>query len=97
MARIVMKVGGTSVADLERIRRAAKRVKAEVERGHHVAVVVSAMAGVTNSMVQLVRDAASLADLREYDVVVSSGEQVTSSSGRSDSKRSAPRSPRPRS
>ncbi len=78
MARIVMKFGGTSVADLERIRRAAKRIKAEVERGHHVAVVVSAMAGVTNSMVQLVRDAASLADLREYDVVVSSGEQVTS-------------------
>jgi aspartate kinase len=78
MARIVMKFGGTSVADLERIRRAAKRVKAEVERGHHVAVVVSAMAGVTNSMVQLVRDAASLADLREYDVAVSSGEQVTS-------------------
>ena len=77
MARIVMKFGGTSVADLERIRRAAARVKAEVERGNDVAVVVSAMAGVTNSMVQLVRDAGNLADLREYDVVVSSGEQVT--------------------
>jgi aspartate kinase len=78
MARIVMKFGGTSVADLERIRRAAVRVKAEVEAGHEVAVVVSAMAGVTNSMVDLVRGAAHLADLREYDVVVSSGEQVTS-------------------
>jgi aspartate kinase len=78
MARIVMKFGGTSVADLGRIRNAATRIKAEVDRGNQVAVVVSAMAGVTNSMVQLVRDAASLADLREYDVVVSSGEQVTS-------------------
>src|SRR3546814_10719048 len=78
MARIVMKFGGTSVADLDRIRRAAGRVKAEVEAGTHVAVVVSAMAGVTNAMVKLVADAASLADLREYDVVVSSGEQVTS-------------------
>ncbi|MEQ8402445.1 MAG: aspartate kinase [Roseitalea porphyridii] len=78
MARIVMKFGGTSVADLDRIRRAAARIKAEAERGNEVAVVVSAMAGVTNAMVQLVRDAANLADLREYDVVVSSGEQVTS-------------------
>src|SRR3546814_14484601 len=78
MARIVMKFGGTSVADLDRIRRAAGRVKAEVEAGNHVAVVVSAMAGVNNAMVKLVGDAASLADLREYDVVVSSGEQVTS-------------------
>ncbi len=78
MARIVMKFGGTSVADLERIRAAAVRVKAEADRGHDVAVVVSAMSGVTNSMVQLVGDAARLADLREYDVVVSSGEQVTS-------------------
>lgn len=78
MARIVMKFGGTSVADLPRIRRAAARVKAEAEAGNEVAVVVSAMAGVTNAMVKLVSDAASLADLREYDVVVSSGEQVTS-------------------
>jgi len=78
MARIVMKFGGTSVADLARIRSAAARVKAEVDQGHEVAVVVSAMAGVTNTMVDLVRDAARLADLREYDVVVSSGEQVTS-------------------
>ncbi|HEY9549645.1 MAG TPA: aspartate kinase [Kiloniellaceae bacterium] len=78
MARIVMKFGGTSVADLPRIRRAAARVKVEAEAGNEVAVVVSAMAGVTNAMVKLVSDAASLADLREYDVVVSSGEQVTS-------------------
>src|SRR3546814_2223556 len=78
MARIVMKFGGTTVADLPRIRRAAARVKVEAEAGNEVAVVVSAMAGVTNAMVKLVSDAASLADLREYDVVVSSGEQVTS-------------------
>ena len=77
MARLVMKFGGTSVADLDRIRNAARRVKAEADAGHQVAVVVSAMAGVTNSMVGLVSDAAVLADLREYDVVVSSGEQVT--------------------
>src|SRR5690606_11194523 len=60
------------------IRRAAARVKAETDAGNEVAVVVSAMAGVTNSMAKLVSEAASLADLREYDIVVSSGEQVTS-------------------
>ena len=78
MARIVMKFGGTSVADLERIRNVARRVKGEVEAGNQVAVVVSAMAGVTNNLVDLARDAASLYDLHEYDAVVSSGEQVTS-------------------
>ncbi|MDJ0946786.1 MAG: aspartate kinase [Kiloniellales bacterium] len=77
MARIVMKFGGTSVANLERIRHVAKRVQAEVERGNEVAVVVSAMSGVTNQLVDYVNDSASLFDLREYDVVVSSGEQVT--------------------
>ncbi|MGH6948341.1 MAG: aspartate kinase [Kiloniellales bacterium] len=77
MARIVMKFGGTSVADIGRLRRAAARVKGEVARGNEVAVVVSAMAGVTNQLVAYVGDAAKLADLREYDVVVSSGEQVT--------------------
>jgi len=77
MPRIVMKFGGTSVADLDRIRNVAHRVKAEFERGNDVAVVVSAMAGVTNSLVSQVSEAAQLADLREYDVVVSSGEQVT--------------------
>lgn len=77
MARIVMKFGGTSVADLDRIRNAAKRVKREVDAGHEVAVVVSAMAGVTNQLVGYVDAVASLHDTREYDVVVSSGEQVT--------------------
>ncbi len=72
-----MKFGGTSVADLERIRHVSQRVKAEVERGNEVAVVVSAMAGVTNQLVDYSRESASLFDLREYDVVVSSGEQVT--------------------
>jgi len=77
MARIVQKFGGTSVADLDRIRNAAQRVKAEVDLGSNVAVVVSAMAGVTNELVDLVSEASVLHDTREYDVVVSSGEQVT--------------------
>ena len=77
MARIVMKFGGTSVANLERIRHVAKRVQSEVERGNEVAVIVSAMAGVTNQLVDYVNDSANIFDLREYDVVVSSGEQVT--------------------
>ena len=77
MARIVMKFGGTSVADLERIGNVARRVKSQVDQGHQVAVVVSAMAGVTDKLVGQVQDSATLYDLREYDVVVSSGEQVT--------------------
>lgn len=77
MARIVLKFGGTSVADLERIRNAARLVKLEVDRGSDVAVVVSAMAGVTDRMVELVGEASALHDTREYDTVVSSGEQVT--------------------
>ena len=77
MPRIVMKFGGTSVADLERIRNVARRVKAEVGRGNEVVVAVSAMAGTTNRLVDHVQDAGTLFDLREYDVVVSSGEQVT--------------------
>ena len=77
MARIVMKFGGTSVADLDRIRNAARRVQREVEAGHEVAVVVSAMAGVTNQLVGYVDAMSKLHDTREYDVVVSSGEQVT--------------------
>jgi aspartate kinase len=77
MARIVMKFGGTSVADLDRIRNAAKRVKAEYDQGHEIAVAVSAMAGETNRLVDFVTDANKLHDAREYDVVVSSGEQVT--------------------
>jgi aspartate kinase len=78
MARIVMKFGGTSMAGIERIRHVAGVVKREVERGNQVAVVVSAMAGETDRLVQLCREAASLYDPREYDVVVASGEQVTS-------------------
>jgi aspartate kinase len=78
MARIVMKFGGTSMAGMERIRHVAERVKREVEAGHEVAVVVSAMAGETDRLVQMCREAAPLYDPREYDVVVASGEQVTS-------------------
>ena len=78
MTRIVMKFGGTSMAGIERIRHVAGLVKREAERGHQVAVVVSAMAGETDRLIQFCREAASLYDPREYDVVVASGEQVTS-------------------
>jgi aspartate kinase len=77
MARIVMKFGGTSVADIQRIRRVAGLVKAQADRGDEVAVTVSAMAGVTDQLVEQVDQIGRLFDLREYDVVVSSGEQVT--------------------
>jgi aspartate kinase len=77
MSRIVAKFGGTSVADLDRIRAVAARIKREHESGHQIAVVVSAMAGVTNDLVALTRAAHSMHDAREYDVVVSTGEQVT--------------------
>jgi len=73
----VMKFGGTSVADLERIRIVAARVKREVERGYQVAVIVSAMAGETNKLVNWSRELSPLHDAREYDAVVSAGEQVT--------------------
>ena len=78
MARIVMKFGGTSMAGIERIRHVAGLVRREVERGNQVAVVVSAMAGETDRLIQLCREAASRYEPREYDVVVASGEQVTS-------------------
>ncbi|MEM6901903.1 MAG: aspartate kinase [Pseudomonadota bacterium] len=78
MARIVMKFGGTSVADLDKIKAAAAKVQAEVERGNQVAVTVSAMAGVTNQLVEYCRGVSTLFDAREYDTVVSTGEQVTS-------------------
>jgi aspartate kinase len=78
MARIVMKFGGTSVADLDRIRNVAARVKREVEAGNEVAVVVSAMAGVTNQLVGWCQQLSPLHDAREYDAVVATGEQVTS-------------------
>jgi aspartate kinase len=73
-----MKFGGTSVANIERIRAVAERVKREVEAGHEIAVVVSAMSGVTNQMVAWCGELSPLYDAREYDVVVASGEQVTS-------------------
>src|SRR6266481_897012 len=78
MARLVMKFGGTSVADIERIRNVARHVKREVDAGHEVTVVVSAMSGATNRLVEWCRDASALHDAREYDAVVASGEQVTS-------------------
>lgn len=78
MARLVLKFGGTSVADLDRIRNVALHVKREVDAGNEVAVVVSAMAGSTNELVRLCREASSMHDAREYDAIVSSGEQVTS-------------------
>jgi aspartate kinase len=85
MARIVMKFGGTSVADIARIRNVARHVKREADAGHQVAVVVSAMAGKTNELVSWVQEASkaegsslNIYDAREYDAVVASGEQVTS-------------------
>src|SRR5476651_2667699 len=77
MPRLVMKFGGTSVAGLDRIRNVARHVKREVDAGYDVAVVVSAMSGVTNQLVAWARDAAPLHDAREYDAVVATGEQVT--------------------
>ena len=78
MARIVMKFGGTSVADLDRIRDVARRVGRQVAAGHEVAVVVSAMSGVTNQLVGWCQALAPMHDAREYDAVVATGEQVTS-------------------
>jgi aspartate kinase len=78
MARIVMKFGGTSVADVERIKNVARRVKREAQAGNEIAVVVSAMAGVTNQLVAWANQISPLHDAREYDVVVATGEQVTS-------------------
>ena len=77
MAVVVMKFGGTSVANVERIKNVARHVKREVDAGNKVAVVVSAMAGATNQLVAWVNEASPLHDKREYDAVVASGEQVT--------------------
>jgi aspartate kinase len=77
MAKIVMKFGGTSMADLDRIRHVAQLVKREVDLGNEVAVVVSAMAGETNKLVGWTRELSPLHDAREYDVVVAAGEQIT--------------------
>ena len=77
MALIVQKFGGTSVGDLDRIRKVASRVKQETDAGNQVAVVVSAMAGTTNQLVSWARDIGPMHDAREYDTIVASGEQVT--------------------
>ena len=77
MARIVQKFGGTSVGDIDRIRNVAQRVKAEVDAGNEVAVVVSAMSGTTNQLVEWAKDVGPLHDAREYDTIVATGEQVT--------------------
>ncbi len=77
MARIVLKFGGTSVADIDRIIRVSHKVKAEHDRGHQVCVVVSAMAGATNKLIELCSGISPLFDSREYDTVVATGEQVT--------------------
>ena len=77
MARLVMKFGGTSVADINRIKEVARRVKAEADAGNQIAVVVSAMAGTTNQLVQWTGEIATIQDAREYDTVVSTGEQIT--------------------
>src|SRR6202035_3155283 len=77
MGRLVMKFGGTSVANIDRIRNVARHVKREGDAGHDVAVVVSAMAGKTNELVEWCGDASPMHDAREYDAVVASGEQVT--------------------
>ena len=74
MARIVMKFGGTSVGDVDRIKNVAQRVKREVDAGNEVAVVVSAMSGATNQLVGWTSAISRLHDAREYDVVVASGE-----------------------
>jgi aspartate kinase len=77
MARLVMKFGGTSVAGIDRIRNVARHVQREVAAGHEVAVIVSAMAGKTDELVALCKDASRHYDAREYDAVVATGEQVT--------------------
>lgn len=78
MARIVVKYGGTSVGDPRRIESAAEKVAMEIRRGHEVVVVVSAMAGVTNQLVDYCHQISTEHPAEEYDMVVASGEQVTS-------------------
>ena len=78
MGRLVMKFGGTSVADVDRIRNVARHVEREVKAGNQVAVAVSAMAGTTDRLVGWCKEAAAVHDAREYDAVVASGEQITS-------------------
>src|ERR1700724_66949 len=77
MSRLVWKFGGTSVANIDRIRNVARHITREWKAGHDVVVVVSAMAGKTNELVGWCREASPMHDAREYDAVVASGEQVT--------------------
>src|SRR4029079_830626 len=77
MGRLVMKFGGTSVANVERIRNVAQHVKREVDAGHEVAVVVSAMSGKTNELVAWCTEVSPMHDAREYAAIVASGEWVT--------------------
>src|SRR5260370_23608039 len=77
MGRLVMKFGGTSVANIDRIRNVARHVKREVDAGHEVAVVVSALAGKTNELVEWCREASPMHDAREYDAAGASCEQAT--------------------
>ncbi|HIA22644.1 MAG TPA: aspartate kinase, partial [Alphaproteobacteria bacterium] len=77
MTRVVQKFGGTSLADIDKICDAARHVQRAVDSGDEVAVVVSAMAGTTNQLVSWTREISALHDVREYDVVVATGEQVT--------------------
>src|SRR5580704_4043093 len=77
MPRLVMKFGGTSVADVQRIRNVAAHVKREIDAGAEVAVVVSAMAGVTNELIGWCKEAGAQSDSPEYDAVIASGELVT--------------------
>ncbi len=93
MSRIVQKFGGTSVADLSRIRNAAGRVKQEVDAGNEIAVVVSAMAGTTDQLIEWTREMSRLHDAREYDVVVSAGEPTRSKPPRSSGDLPKARSP----
>ena len=78
MKIVVLKFGGTSVADIPQIKKISYKIKSEVDKGNKVIVVVSAMSGVTNNLVELVKNTSELASYSEYDVVLSSGEQVTS-------------------
>ena len=78
MKIVVLKFGGTSVADVNQIKKIAVKVKKEVKKGNKVIVVVSAMAGVTNNLIELVKSTSEKPSYSEYDVVVSTGEQVTS-------------------
>src|ERR1051325_473588 len=90
MARLVMKFGGTSVADMDGSRNVARHVKREVDAGHEVAVVVSAMAGTTNELVAWAREAAPLHDAREYDAVVASHRAGTTNAVVAGAREAAP-------